>query len=694
MFIKISSININNNPDKSLVQAQKIENHCDGRLKFGHLFVLVEINKPSGHSNTIAKTIIDSLNNAYYQNDRMILSEQLTSLKIESFFEAALVKTSKTLLEYIDREKINIDFRDLNVTAGLIYEGEIYLSNRGKNKSFLIRKIKESYEISDINPEDDIENNDQENKIFSSIISGDIPNNSYIIISNPSLSEYLLNKEFIEIMDKLNLEGAKEQIKNSLAKINTYSNFSGLIIKNCLLEEKMKNNCILETKKDFRPENNHLYQSESQTEKLLNNTGSIDKKRVSTSIKRMLSKINIFAIPAKIYLKIKNNQINNKNKKEPQLAIQLETKKDTGEKKKRKIFIPLIAILIVFLAVNIYLKNNKEKKVEQQENISNIEESLNQKQKQIESFLLYNEDQALEAINSLRDEISGLSDKEREKVANLPEIEQKLQTYLDQIRKMNRIDNPVELANLSVLNNQAVPYSLSISGKNIYVSDAQNGKIYTINQDDGLSSVLAESELLKSEKILSNRDSNGDAIFVNDKQFIRVDKNKKITYTKINTENFSNLSSFGFYNNRVYLLDTEKKQIFRYNLEGGEYKSPTAWIKDITPENPVSIEIDYNIYLLEKSGKINRYLSGNKEQFETKEIDPKIDSPKTIRLDKKYIYISETSEKRVIIFDRNNGFFVKQYYSPVFDNIKDFAVEDGIVYILNGTTIYKINLDI
>ncbi len=694
MFIKISSININNNPDKSLVQAQKIENHCDGRLKFGHLFVLVEINKPSGHSNTIAKTIIDSLNNAYYQNDRMILSEQLTSLKIESFFEAALVKTSKTLLEHIDREKINIDFRDLNVTAGLIYEGEIYLSNRGKNKSFLIRKIKESYEISDINPEDDIKNNDQENKIFSSIISGDIPNNSYIIISNPSLSEYLLNKEFIEIMDKLNLEGAKEQIKNSLAKINTYSNFSGLIIKNCLLEEKMKNNCILETKKDFRPENNHLYQSESQTEKLLNNTGSIDKKRVGTSIKRMLSKINIFAIPAKIYLKIKNNQINNKNKKEPQLAIQLETKKDTGEKKKRKIFIPLIAILIVFLAVNIYLKNNKEKKVEQQENISNIEESLNQKQKQIESFLLYNEDQALEAINSLRDEISGLSDKEREKVANLPEIEQKLQTYLDQIRKMNRIDNPVELANLSVLNNQAVPYSLSISGKNIYVSDAQNGKIYTINQDDGLSSVLAESDLLKSEKILSNRDSNGDAIFVNDKQFIRVDKNKKITYTKINTENFSNLSSFGFYNNRVYLLDTEKKQIFRYNLEGGEYKSPTAWIKDITPENPVSIEIDYNIYLLEKSGKINRYLSGNKEQFETKEIDPKIDSPKTIRLDKKYIYISETSEKRVIIFDRNNGFFVKQYYSPVFDNIKDFAVEDGIVYILNGTTIYKINLDI
>ncbi len=694
MFIKISSININNNPDKSLVQAQKIENHCDGRLKFGHLFVLVEINKPSGHSNTIAKTIIDSLNNAYYQNDRMILSEQLTSLKIESFFEAALVKTSKTLLEHIDREKINIDFRDLNVTAGLIYEGEIYLSNRGKNKSFLIRKIKESYEISDINPEDDIENNDQENKIFSSIISGDIPNNSYIIISNPSLSEYLLNKEFIEIMDKLNLEGAKEQIKNSLAKINTYSNFSGLIIKNCLLEEKMKNNCILETKKDFRPENNHLYQSESQTEKLLNNTGSIDKKRVGTSIKRMLSKINIFAIPAKIYLKIKNNQINNKNKKEPQLAIQLETKKDTGEKKKRKIFIPLIAILIVFLAVNIYLKNNKEKKVEQQENISNIEESLNQKQKQIESFLLYNEDQALEAINSLRDEISGLSDKEREKVTNLPEIEQKLQTYLDQIRKMNRIDNPVELANLSVLNNQAVPYSLSISGKNIYVSDAQNGKIYTINQDDGLSSVLAESDLLKSEKILSNRDSNGDAIFVNDKQFIRVDKNKKITYTKINTENFSNLSSFGFYNNRVYLLDTEKKQIFRYNLEGGEYKSPTAWIKDITPENPVSIEIDYNIYLLEKSGKINRYLSGNKEQFETKEIDPKIDSPKTIRLDKKYIYISETSEKRVIIFDRNNGFFVKQYYSPVFDNIKDFAVEDGIVYILNGTTIYKINLDI
>lgn len=693
MFIKISSININNNPDKSLVQTKNIENNCDEKLKFGHLFVLLEINNPSQHSSKISEIIINSLNESYYLNDKMVLSEQLTSLKIESFFEAALVKTGKKLLDYIDKEKIAFNLHDLNISVGLIYEGEIYLSNSGKNKAFLIRKVNQSYEVSDIDPEEKDEINYQENKVFSSIISGEIPNNSYIIISNPSLSEYLLNKEFIEIIDKLNLEGAKEQIKNTLAKINSYSNFSGLIIKNCLLEEKMKNACTIEIKKDFRPENNHLYQAENKTEKLLNDTGSIDRQKISTSVKKILNKINIFSLIINIFKSKRKNKEKNKINDLPENITHIGNKKN----KTKTILLPLIFILILALGINLYLKKDGSKKQNEEEFVTNLEQSLNQKQKQIEAFLLYNPDEAIEIIESLRSEISSLSDKEKNKVSNLKEIEEKLQVYTDQIRKMTKIENLIELANLSVLDNQSVSSALSLSGKNIYVADSQNGKIYLINSEDGLSSVLEQSDLIKSEKILSTKDLEKNSFFLNDKQIIKISSDKKVSYNKLLSENFSDISSFAFYSKWPYLLDSNKNQVLRYELINGEYSKPSNRIGE-NKENLNSIVIiDPNIYALKNDGKIDKYYNGVKdEKFNIAEIQPQIEMPKNFKLGKRYIYILETNEQRIIIFDRNNGSFIKQYYSPTLKNIKDIDIseEENTLYILNENIVYKANIDI
>jgi len=451
----------------------------------------------------------------------------------------------------------------------------------------------------------------------------------------------------------------------------------------------MKNSCLSEKKPDLRPEENHLHQAESQTEKLLTNTGSINKKNIGLSIKKFLNKINIF-----LFLIKKINSIKKRNKQKDRPSdLVIVNKTEEKKIKKKKIFIPALIILIVALGLSIYGKYQTDKKVEEQETIINIEESLNQREKKIEAFILYNEGQALEEINSLREEISGLSDKERNKISNLAEIEEKLQSHVDQIRKMTKID-PLELSNLSLLDDQIESSSLSISGENIYVSDPKNGKIYLVDKD-GLSSVLIESENLKSDKIMSANDPDNNSLFINDKQVIKIDKNKKISYTKINIENFSQINSFDIYNNRIYLLDSQENQILRYNLEGGEYKSPTPWIKQNKPEKAISISIDYNIFVLNEDGEIFKYLSGAKENFEVNKIDPVAVQANNIKLTDKYIYVSEKSEKRIIIFDKNNGNFIKQYYSPLFNNLKDFAVnKDQIIYILSDNTVYKINIEI
>ncbi|PKM91400.1 hypothetical protein CVU82_02270 [Candidatus Falkowbacteria bacterium HGW-Falkowbacteria-1] len=689
MFTKISSININNNPGKSLVQAKKIEN---AESKFGHLLVLLEINEPDQYGHKINETIIESLKRNYYSNDKMTLSEGLSSLKIEAFFESALVKTGKDLLDHIDKEKINFDLGKINVSVALIYEGEIYLSNSGHNKAFLLRKIKNEYEISDINPDDGYEEESEykTGKIFSSIINGEIPNNSYIIMSNPSLSEYILRKDLIEIIDKLNIEGAKEQIKNTLKEINTYSNFSGLLIKNCLLEEKMKNNSLMENKPEFRPENNYLYQSENKTEKLLTNTGSIDKKRLSDSFGKILNKINIFRIFVTLFRKIAKNKKNHEKAKVlPEMIIDSDAKKN----KSKKILAILVVALLLFLAGSFYFKKNKEQKVVEEENISYIEESINKKQSQIDSFLLYGDEiKSMETINELKTELDSLSDKEKSKINNLSEIEKKLEDQVNQIRKMVKIEEPKELSNLSVLNNEAYSSSMSVSNNIIYVADAKNGAIYSVNTSNGLSSELSKSELIKSEKILSNKDQAGNSYFLNDKYFIDINLDGKINYTKLNAEDFSNVSSFDTYNNKPYLLNKEKKQIFKYSKSGDEYIAPTAWIKDDNAKDPISIAIDYDIYILDNNGSLFKYLSGNKESFELDMVDPAINNPKFVRLSEKYIYIIESN--RIIVFYKDNGAFINQYSSDKFDNLKDIAIDETNkkIYILNNNLVYEIDM--
>ena len=108
----------------------------------GRLFAIVEININKAQALKTINFLINNINHNYYQNEKIILRERISSLKVEHIFETSLAKTNKDLAEFLDREKIKVTPANLNITIGVIHENNLHFSSVGKNKSLLIYKHK------------------------------------------------------------------------------------------------------------------------------------------------------------------------------------------------------------------------------------------------------------------------------------------------------------------------------------------------------------------------------------------------------------------------------------------------------------------------------------------------------------------------------------------------------------------------
>ncbi|MFA5644633.1 MAG: hypothetical protein WC928_03880 [Patescibacteria group bacterium] len=688
MLNKKTVININNNPNKSFVQASFIDPHKNQLEKAGLLFFLIEINQPDRISEKIAYIIGQLLEKNYYLNEKIFLTDYLNGLKVEAVFESALIKTNQELLEFIDQEKINFNFKTLNIIAGLIYNEQVYFSSIGQNKSFLLRKTDKGLQISDINPE----NEDYEieelasGKIFSSIISGDLPLKSHLIFSNDSLAQYLNNEDLLRVIEELKIEGATEQIKNHLKEINNYSNFCALIIKNC--PSNTMENCV------YNYSEPDLNKTEKTTEKLLTIPGSINKEKINKKIRKTGDKIGM--IIERIIKKLKKLIQIKKRDDQNNDTIPLPTKKN----KTKKILIIALGLLFLILIINFCLKKNNDTNIVTEESASNYEELLRQKQSQIESSLLYNnETRAKEILEETKKIISNLSDKEKNKIKDYNEIEKKLEEYSNVIQKIIKITNPQETANLSLINSEAQVSAMAInSDKNkIYAVDGKNNSIYFVNLENGLLGKLTQDLNIIGEKLLS---TNGDkSYFLTANNLVSISNKDEVVFKKINIENINAISAIDIYNDKPYLLDKDKNNIYRYTDNGSEFSSPSARLENTSNEAFVSMEIDHSvpvspIYLLGSNGSIFKYFDGKKQEFSVDIIEPQLENPNIIKVGSKYLFVLDKTGQRFVIYLKESGLFINQYYSDKFDNAQDIIIDEKNlkVYILNNNYIYKIDI--
>jgi hypothetical protein len=705
----------------------------------GKLFALIEIESKKSDSLKIINFLINTLSHSYYQNEKMILRERVSSIKIEHIFESALAKTNKKLAEFLQSEKIKLNPDSANITIGVIYNDSLHFSNLGKNKALLIykNKVEENakYKLADISEQtekDEAKKPLSLAKLFSNVVSGALPRGGYFIFTNETFSEYLSAKQIINIITTLPPASAAEQIKNTLSKINAYVPFLGIIIKNTaglkIKEIKIKQP-VASTKASIE----NLIATEEQTEKLLTPSGLVNAKKWSSvfsgltgrfgqaqtnkiSEKTFLLKDKIFSgrkssifSLKKIFYSLKNYLVwfagllvyifkilSNREKLAEflkQLAsntknLYIKIKSDLlrfffwykNLNKINKILLSAFLLCLIIFSSNLIWQNIKNNEVKNQTAVSELMAAIDQKQNQIDASLLYsNEEGAKKLLEEVKGLIAQLPQKTQSQKDQYNIIMAKYQVQIEKISRVVRV-NAVEIANLVNLNANAKPTDIIMAQEKIYAADATQKTIYSVDLKSKLATAITLADQNISKLDFPNIDKNNNISYFNGNNVIVFDtKTEKTSVLEINySVKPQKIIDSKQYNNRYYLTDSLNGQIYRFEKSGAKLTNATAWLNaqtDLT--NATSMAIDGSIYLLKNNGEVSKYTKGKKEEFSISAVEPSLSQASKITVSEAqdYLYVFEPAGKRLVVFNKA-GDFINQYTSDKFNDLKDFQVDE------------------
>ena len=756
MYYKIASILLNSERQNASISDIFVSQPDASKEDLvGKLFILAEIESQKSEAAKILTFLINNISFNYYQNEKVILKERIETISIENIFESALAKTNSDLLEFLTEEKIKISPYAFNLTVCVLYKNELYFSNTGKNKNFLIYKEKilanthnkdldepekTEYQITNLSKEKE---NASEvvniNKLFSEVTGGKIPAGGYFIIINEALSEYLSQKQLLKIVTKLSPAGAAEQIRNMLEQVNSMVSFLGIIVKNNvaanLSNEELRKKIDEEIKGfEYQPE---ITTTEKRTERIMTSAGVIDLKKwlktigqkvrpekkiapISPTIKEprlgkmFLSQSSIFFKKRATFfslekissscqktfifskrlggqlIKVLNNFFKKSDNPSGGLKISLLNRRG------RYILIAAIA-LIVILGINLTVTDYRNKQDAKIKNFNVSLSNIEKNQNKIEADLLYgNEAEALQLLNENKIALAQFSAKDIKNRQQIQDLIKKQQDQLEKTSHVVRVGSTKKTADFSTLNGAANPENLITLKDTVYAGDFTNKAIYKIDLKGN--TVTAVYNLPDAgEMKFPSLSSDGGLYYLGSSGIINFDKTE--ASTKLDLPLPNGLDSVGgvkTYIGKLYLLDKKDGQIYRYSSTAtGFTKENQGWINGKNDlSGAVDIAIDGSVYILFKDGHLEKYLKGQKTDFSLPGIEEPLSDANRLLITKNYIYILESSKKRIAIFTFD-GKFVEQDIFETVASIKDFTVDESLkkIYLLDGASVSEADID-
>ena len=750
MYNKISSLILNSGKANGLSDVFIAQPDSLKESLAGKVFIIAEIAGKKTDGRKVFDFLISSLDENYYNDEKILLRDKIEGLKIENIFEAAISKTNKSLSEFLALEKIKLNATATNLTIGVIHENKLYFSGFGKNRALLIYRHGEQYEVinveanaADVNTTSEFDDRAATKvpSLFSSVISGEIPTGSYFVFTSEALLEYVSNKDLINIITKLPPIVAAEQIKNILSKINTFIPFLGIIIKNTTGIDNQEIREETEENLTAHSSISSLNYTEQKTERMLAPAGLISFSKIYRGLKRLaknsqpktgigsnkiyrapetekstplpldlgkvkslnMARADSFLIKEKIFFKkkpnwlgvgIKNIFSNLPSLFSPRLWSSLGTRLrawlDSLNKKNRLLFLAFIAVAIIFL-ISILATSWAHKQQAAKNNFNNLVATIEERQGTIDSYLLYsNEDGAMALLIEARSLLGYLPQNKKDQIATYTRLEDKLNTQADKIQKLVKIDLPEKVNDLSGLQVNNIVWA---DGK-IY---AAGGKmIYGVTPQ---SSTSDKFEVASTTNLsLPQFDSKSVIYYWSDNKLVKFDlKTSQSKLIDVAADiSAVGVDSYKIFGGNLYILAKQKNQIYKSNLNAGSYQTKSDWIKeqiDLSAAN--DIFVDGRIYVLKNDGQVLKLYLNKAVDYKSVAISPAMTGASKIIVGAKYLYIFEASSKRLAVLALEDGHLMNQYQVDSLKQLKDFAIDEKnkTAYFLDGEIVYKIVLN-
>lgn len=606
--------------------------------KLGSLYIVGQITDHANNQASYFLNLIASIIKREYYSQKH--STALQAL------ESALHKANLALSDLLENNGQSQWLKSLDLLAAAYSANKIYLANTNKARALLIRKSQIAEIITNsVNAKN---NSSHPLKTFSNIAIGKLEQNDVLILTTPWLLSNFSREEIKKFTAKDDLSKFFQQIRAQIKQEKSLAlAVLKIISKNSKSKRKPKSlgkqeKLNLENLIDFSLLKKHS--NETRNQMLFNKKRKIKKIiKIKPALKKTAFKAISFALAWFSSISFV----------------------------KKIIFTGISAFLIGLIIVLpvLHFKNKDiEKFLIQQVKLL---ESAKEKEQQAEAVLIFNDktsaanllvqtEEILSQIFNLQNKHQGL--KKNQKIQDqIQELEQ------DIIKQKNKIDGIIQVLDMENIS----------ADKNLKNITGIGQKFYTF---------LEQSCALESEQVIVLLNSEPDLIIFDPDKNIRLEMNAKLPFK--NTEDIADLANYKSY---IYLLDKKKKQIFKCPRILSGFGACVEWLapeaQNILQE-PVSMTIDGEIYVLEKNGEIKKFLRSNLQEFELDQPSEPLQEPIKIftSLDLAYIYILEPSQNRVLVYNKD-GELRAQYVNEKFRTAKDIWVNtnDKKIYLLaNG----------
>ncbi len=386
-----------------------------------------------------------------------------------------------------------------------------------------------------------------------------------------------------------------------------------------------------------------------------------------------------------------------------------------GEIKKQKygnrILLISVAILAVVLVIStLALSNNNTARVSKKTATTSLSSAI-QKRDAAKAALIYEDTAGANALlieaYALAEAASKYDGTKKDALLVLVDI----QGQLDQVSNVKRYANPrvtVDFAGLSSQLESSAGKAVKVTvdnlfaiGNDIYTYDVEQNKIYKYNYSRNESGII--NSLVSNEKKikLAAPTDNGMVVYTTPPSIYTLDlANNQMSAMNLDTGTWNNAVDFVAYTSKLYLLDPDNNQIWKYQQIADKYTKVAPFFEDnstVSLAGATALAIDGDMYLL-INGSVVKYTQGVKVEYNLNGVPEHTGALSNIKdiyasWNTNGLYVLDSANTRVLAFDKD-GKYRKQYILSGVTNPSKIFVDEkvGYFWVMSGSQVYQLDL--
>lgn len=354
----------------------------------------------------------------------------------------------------------------------------------------------------------------------------------------------------------------------------------------------------------------------------------------------------------------------------------------------------LLIIIFVVLGTVRYQRNSEEERI--QSMLAPIKEEVLIAQELSGVDLISTREVVAGAINQIT-----TLEQENEKshaVGLLSEAKQEFTTYLDSISSSEELQELDIFYDLRLARSDFISSGIDISENTLVLFDKDMKQILLLDHNTKKVTMrdFSQRETVQSVVV---RDQTVYALFDGIYKFaIDFDTQSELETVRELGDSNRSATLIDAYDRYVYVVNPEKRNIYRYSETKDGYSEPIGWMKSATgiQYNELrSMAIDGDVWLTTSDGQLKKFAGGREETVSFRGLEVPFEKDIYVYTNENLenLYVLDPSNNRVVVMGKD-GNFDKEFKSVSLAGASNLAVSEslGKIFVISGSIVYQINL--